>query len=134
MIYHGDWERYTPDPLPEGWPEWASYARRVSDGVDWYQWTREHWNVQNGADTTGTMKVQVVGNVAISKCPDVTGLGFASLCMSWKKVTPFPAANGFSSTASFKPRETAELRMIRKTIFAGHCNIGPAYIGNLDGQ
>lgn len=76
MIYHGDWERYTPVPLPEGWPEWASYARRVSDGVDWYQWTREHWNVQNGADTTGTMKVQVVDNVAISKCPDVTGLGF----------------------------------------------------------
>lgn len=75
MIFHGEWTRYVPAPLPVGWPEWASYWKRVSDGVDWYQWTRENWSVENGTDTTGTVKVLVVSGVAISKATDVTGLG-----------------------------------------------------------
>jgi hypothetical protein len=74
MINHGDWERYVPNPLPEGWPEWAAYWHRPADAADWYQWTRDNWNVENGADTTGTIKVIVVDGVVISKAADVTGL------------------------------------------------------------
>ena len=74
MINHGDWIRYEPTPLPEGWVT-AMYWKRINDDVDWYQWTRENWNVQGGADTTGTMKVLVVDGVAVSKAMDVTMLG-----------------------------------------------------------
>lgn len=74
MIDHGDWERYEPNPLPEGWPP-AVYWRRILDDMDWYQWTREFWSVENGADLTGTMKVLVVNGIVVSKSVDVTGLG-----------------------------------------------------------
>lgn len=74
MINHGDWTRYEPTPLPEGWVT-AMYWQRTADQADWYQWTRENWGVQNGADTTGTMKVLVVDGVVISRATDVTMLG-----------------------------------------------------------
>ena len=35
-IDHGTWTRYTPDPPPEGVPVNTMFARRDSDGMDWY--------------------------------------------------------------------------------------------------
>ena len=35
---HGSWKRYTPPVLPEGAPPNAMFARRESDGVDWYDY------------------------------------------------------------------------------------------------
>ena len=42
IIDHGQWESYTPDPMPawvtEMGPQYRfNFARRVSDGVDWYE-------------------------------------------------------------------------------------------------
>lgn len=37
-IDHGAWTNYKPDPLPEGAPVSAMYARRDGDGVDWYDY------------------------------------------------------------------------------------------------
>lgn len=35
----GVWERYTPDPWPEGIPTSVLFAKRHSDGVDWYTYS-----------------------------------------------------------------------------------------------
>ncbi|WP_216330667.1 hypothetical protein [Rhizobium sp. X9] len=74
MKNHGTWSYYTPAEYPPGWPENAIYWKREADGEDWYQWTRENWNVENGVDSSGTMKIIVVNNVATMKSLDVTGL------------------------------------------------------------
>lgn len=37
-IDHGMWNAYTPTTLPEGAPPHAMFARRDSDGVDWYDY------------------------------------------------------------------------------------------------
>lgn len=74
MINHGEWTRYTPEELPFGYPPSTLFWQRQADGADWYEWTREHWNVQNGADTSGTIKVITSGNVAVMISADVTGL------------------------------------------------------------
>jgi hypothetical protein len=33
---HGLWQRYTPDPWPEGIPSTVMFAKRSTDGLDWY--------------------------------------------------------------------------------------------------
>lgn len=38
---HGRWAAYTPEKLPEGAPPNAMFARRVSDGVDWYAYVKD---------------------------------------------------------------------------------------------
>ena len=38
-IDHGQWSAYTPTTLPEGAPPHAMFARRESDGVDWYDYS-----------------------------------------------------------------------------------------------
>lgn len=47
IIDHGLWQIYTPDKLPELAPSGAMFARRVADGVDWYEFVR---NPENWAD------------------------------------------------------------------------------------
>lgn len=37
IIEHGTWTYYTPDQLPHGAPASAIFARRQSDGQDWYE-------------------------------------------------------------------------------------------------
>jgi hypothetical protein len=49
IIDHGKWVRYEPDRLPEFAPPGALFARRESDGVDWYDYSRDRNNF--GADT-----------------------------------------------------------------------------------
>lgn len=41
-ISHGIWELYKPETTPEGAPSSALYAKRVSDGKDWYEYLKEH--------------------------------------------------------------------------------------------
>ncbi|WP_375408508.1 hypothetical protein [uncultured Methylobacterium sp.] len=36
VLDHGLWELYRPEVVPDGYPEGAAFARRVSDGQDWY--------------------------------------------------------------------------------------------------
>lgn len=38
FIDHGIWERYLPDTIPAGIPSNAMFARRTSDGHDWYDY------------------------------------------------------------------------------------------------
>lgn len=49
LIDHGIWERYTPDTLPDGAPTNALFARRVSDGLDWYAFARNPNNWSRGS-------------------------------------------------------------------------------------
>lgn len=47
IIDHGKWEKYRPDELPYGAPPNALFARRESDGVDWYEYVNsgKHFGV-----------------------------------------------------------------------------------------
>lgn len=49
IIDHGKWQLYQPDTLPEHAPPTALFARRESDGVDWYVYSRDSKNF--GPDT-----------------------------------------------------------------------------------
>ena len=49
VIDHGKWQLYQPDRLPEDAPPSAMFARRESDGIDWYIYSRGPKNF--GADT-----------------------------------------------------------------------------------
>jgi hypothetical protein len=67
IIDHGKWQRYTPDEVPGDAPPHAMYARRESDGVDWYAYSRDPINFA-GPDTVKFMaswdevrKVFIVG-------------------------------------------------------------------------
>jgi hypothetical protein len=41
ILDHGKWVRYQPDRLPQGMPPNTLFARRESDGVDWYDYVRD---------------------------------------------------------------------------------------------
>jgi len=41
IIDHGKWVPYQPDQLPPHAPPNALFARRESDGVDWYDYVRD---------------------------------------------------------------------------------------------
>jgi hypothetical protein len=49
IVDHGRWALYQPDTLPEQAPSGALFARRESDGVDWYDYVRS--GVNFGPDT-----------------------------------------------------------------------------------
>jgi len=49
IIDHGKWVRYQPDKLPQCMPPNTLFARRISDGVDWYDYSRDEKSF--GADT-----------------------------------------------------------------------------------
>jgi len=49
IIDHGKWVPYVPEQWPLHAPPGALFARRVSDGVDWYEYARAGTNF--GADT-----------------------------------------------------------------------------------
>jgi len=40
MKNHGEWEAYQPEAVPEDKPSGALFARRKSDGVDWYDYVK----------------------------------------------------------------------------------------------
>lgn len=42
LIDHGSWTRYRPDTIPSGTPEGAMFAKRDSDGADWYDYVHPH--------------------------------------------------------------------------------------------
>ena len=44
IVDHGKWVLYQPDTLPEHAPLSALFARRESDGVDWYVYSRDSKN------------------------------------------------------------------------------------------
>jgi hypothetical protein len=44
IIDHGKWVRYQPNKLPPGMPPSALFARRIADGVDWYDYVRDENN------------------------------------------------------------------------------------------
>src|SRR4051812_26130640 len=37
---HGKWVSYSPDPHPEHYPKNVIFAKRESDGIDWYDYVR----------------------------------------------------------------------------------------------
>ena len=53
---HGEWVRYEPDNYPiKGLPSHVLFARRVSDGMDWYQFQRSELTA---ADTVKMLLVK----------------------------------------------------------------------------
>jgi hypothetical protein len=53
MKDHGDWVLYKPDSLPRDAPPNTMFARRVSDGADWYEYIR------SGAFEPNTVKLLI---------------------------------------------------------------------------
>lgn len=47
MIDHGAWEGYKPEVYPKDVPEGIIFARRVSDGADWYDYVKSGIFLQN---------------------------------------------------------------------------------------
>lgn len=81
MKNRGLWEIYVPAEIPFGMPPNALFWRRQTDGVDLYEWSRLFFEFEQGADTTGTMKVVVVGDVAVCKSRDVSMLSLPAQFM-----------------------------------------------------
>lgn len=44
IMSHGKWMPYQPDKLPEFMPPNTLFARRESDGMDWYVYSRDNTN------------------------------------------------------------------------------------------
>ena len=64
---HGAWCRYTPEPFP-GWaPHNALFARRESDGVDWYDYL--NWTFYGD-----TVKLTVIDGIVGAATTDPTKL------------------------------------------------------------
>ncbi|MGV1784538.1 MULTISPECIES: hypothetical protein [Agrobacterium] len=78
MKNRGVWESYVPDEIPFGMPANALFWRRQSDGADLYVWSRLFYEFTGGADTSGTMKVVVVGGTAVCLSTDVSMLSLPS--------------------------------------------------------
>lgn len=76
IINHGSWARYTPDALPEGAPLGAMFCKRVSDGVDWYDYIR------NGAVfAPGSIKATVDTNSVVQAVYRVADFLFPQDCV-----------------------------------------------------
>jgi hypothetical protein len=45
IIDHGVWIKYKPATLPFGVPANSLFAKRTSDGVDWYDYVRPHFEM-----------------------------------------------------------------------------------------
>lgn len=58
---HGRWAAYRPDPRPEGLPASVLFARRESDGKDWYEYIREEGAFQEGSIKLTVFDGDVVG-------------------------------------------------------------------------
>lgn len=78
MKNRGVWESYVPDEIPFGTPANALFWRRQSDSADLYVWSRLFYEFADGADTSGTIKVAVVNDVASCISADVSMLSLPS--------------------------------------------------------
>lgn len=74
MKNRGVWEMYVPAEIPFGMPANALFWQRQSDGADLYAWSWLFYEFAAGADTSGTMKVVVVGGVAVCLNTDLSML------------------------------------------------------------
>jgi len=74
MKNRGVWEKYVPAEIPFGMPANALFWQRQSDGADLYAWSWLFYEFAAGADTSGTMKVVVVGGVAVCLNTDLSML------------------------------------------------------------
>lgn len=75
VIDHGKWQLYRPDRLPGDAPPSALFARRESDGIDWYVYSRNPKSF--GADTvkfTAMWQEPQNGYVVGGATRDVTAL------------------------------------------------------------
>jgi hypothetical protein len=72
IIDHGKWVPYQPDKLPEYMPAGALFVRRESDGVDWYDYSRDAKNFY--ADTVKFTVLLQHGHIVGAATRDVTRL------------------------------------------------------------
>ena len=66
---HGEWQVYKPSTLPEGAPPNAMFARRESDGLDWYAYVHPGTNFEEGS-----IKMTVVNGTVAAATKDATAL------------------------------------------------------------
>lgn len=106
VIEHGDWQLYTPTTAPENAPTQALFARRVSDGIDWYDYVNAGSNFQtdsvkmtladNFVCAAGTDPVQLFPSTG--SVLEVTDVPLDDPQRDWGRKTYDPATQTFSDT------------------------------------
>jgi hypothetical protein len=67
---HGTWSQYVPAAWPEDYPSTALFARRDSDGVDWYVYRNTRGNISDESVKLALLKenaVWVVKNAVVEQ-------------------------------------------------------------------
>lgn len=70
IIDRGEWEPYRPTEVPPGFPAAAMFCRRISDGVDWYEYLATGGELSadtvkmTGIETNGALVIQAVATEA----------------------------------------------------------------------
>lgn len=73
-VDHGKWLPYKPQELPEGAPANAMFAKRESDGVDWYDYVNSGENFGAGSVKLAAIWRDPVGYVVGPAVYDATML------------------------------------------------------------
>jgi hypothetical protein len=132
VIEHGDWQLYTPAPLPEGAPPNALFSRRISDGVDWYDYVNNSANFQ-----TDTIKMTVNSTLVCAAVTDpvtlfpgngsileVTDVPLDDPQGDWGRRTYDASTQTFSDEPALPPDPSAEMKIVLDRIAALEAKLG----------
>lgn len=132
VIEHGDWRIYVPSNLPEGAPSTALFARRISDGVDWYDYVNAGSNFQ-----AETIKMTVVQTLVCAATTDpvrlfpgdgsileVTDVPLNDPQGDWGRRTYDSATQTFSAEPALPPDPSAEMNKVLDRIAALEAKLG----------
>lgn len=118
IINHGEWSTYAPEKLPEGCPQGALFWQRGADGADLYEWGRTAY-VQDGGDTSETIKIAVSGDRVACVTNDITRLAPPPTFMLFELTSDeqAPRPGWYFYTDSFSPtREFASTEERRASL------------------
>ena len=132
VIEHGDWQLYTPSPFPESMPVGALFARRVSDGADWYDYVKAGSNFQ-----ANTIKMTVAQTLVCAATTDpamlfpangsvleVTDVPLTDPQGDWGRRTYDAATQTFSAEPVAPPDPSAEMDKLLARLAALEAKVG----------
>ena len=132
VIEHGDWQRYTPATLPEDAPGGALFARRTSDGADWYDYVNDSTNFQ-----ANTVKMTVAQTLVCAATTDpvrlfpgnglvleVTGVPLDDPQRDWGRRTYDAATQTFSDEPAPPPDPSLEMETLLRRLAALEAKVG----------